>query len=71
MSKRPSKERKPPRAKGITLSSDEEDEEIDQMEADPRFQEFMDEVDEAQREGRTISHDGVIEPMHAARPARR
>lgn len=68
MRKHRSNQKNPPFPKGITVSTDEE---LDQLEADPRFQELMDKVDEAEREGRTISHDEVIERMHAGRSERR
>jgi hypothetical protein len=68
MSKHRSKEKNPPLPKDITVSTDQE---IDELEADPRFQQFMDEVDQAEREGRTISHEEVLQRMHAARSNRR
>jgi hypothetical protein len=67
MSKHRSTQKTPPLAGEITVSTEEE---LDKMEADPRFQEFMDKVDKAEREGRIISHDEVIERMHAARSGR-
>jgi hypothetical protein len=68
MSKHRPKAKSPPIPKDVTIPNDEE---LDRIEADPRFNEFMDEVDEAEREGRTISHEEVLERMHAGRPERR
>jgi hypothetical protein len=47
------------------------EEELQHIESDPRFHKFMDDVDRAEREGRTISHEEVIRRMHRARAGRR
>jgi hypothetical protein len=64
MSKRRPKEKIPPLPKGITISTNEE---LEEMEADPRFQEMMRRADEDEREGRWTSIEDVIKGMAEAR----
>jgi hypothetical protein len=65
--KRPN-EKNPPFPEDITISSEEE---LEEMEADPRFQEMMRKADEDEREGRWISMDDLLKQMAEARSRRR
>jgi hypothetical protein len=64
MSKHRSKGKNLPLPKDVRFSTDEE---LDEMEADPRFQELMRQADEDEREGRWTSMEDVVKGMAEAR----
>jgi hypothetical protein len=68
MSKHRSKEKSPTLPKDVSFSTDEE---LDEMEADPRFQELMRQADEDEREGRWVTNEELLRRTAEAHARRR